>query len=346
MFRDWESFSSRKGASIPDLSFGSTHIPVTIDPPEHHTFRKYLGPWFSLEAMRAREPEMRTAVRELVEGLAAKGEWDFVPDMADVMPGMVVLNILGMDPSRRVAFLAAMERGMKNQGTDDDALKQHMREDSAWIQEQLRLEIEQRRETKGEDMFSYLVHEPMPDGRVLTDAQIVDIVIVLLLAGFHTTSGALAAMLVHLQRNPDQRAYLQANRDKISRAIEEIIRVYSPATAMARTVTKDMDFAGVHLKKDDKILGFIMAANHDESKFPEAENVDFDRRDKGSIAFGWGVHRCLGIHMARVLLRIEVETLLDVIPDFVIDLDRVRLSDHMGIGYVHESVPAHLARGG
>jgi cytochrome P450 len=340
VFQNYETFTSRHGAAVPDLSFGTTHIPVTLDPPEHHVFRRYLNPWFELESVSKREPEMRVILRGVLEELAARGEWDFVADLAEVMPGTMVL---GMPVERRTTFLRAMERGMRNQGTTDPVLLEQMDRDNAWIQNEMRSQIADRRATPKDDLISYLAHEPVA-GEYLTDQQILDVVMVLLLAGFHTTSGALAAMLVHLERYPGQRAELQANPARIPAAIEEIVRVYAGATSMARTVTRDVEFGGVQMAAGDKVLGLIFAADRDPGKFTDAATVDFDRKEKGSVAFGWGVHRCLGIHIARLILRLELEMLFEVIPDYRIDLERTELADTLGIGYVHKRVTGYLPR--
>ncbi len=341
-FRDYETFSSASGATIPDLSFGTTHIPVTIDPPDLLMYRRFLTVVFSKEAISKLEAEVRPMLRTLVEGLAAKGTWDFVPDMADVVPGTVMLMMLGVDPDRRDQFSHAMERGMNHQGTDDEATLAQMAEDRVWLAQQIQAEIDQRRLAPRDDLFSYLVREPLVGDRHLTDREILDIVMVLFVAGFHTTSGALAAVLVYLAKNPAQRDRLMQDRSVIPQAIEEIIRVFAPATGMARTLTKDVEFGGVQMSRGDKALLLIHAADLDPRKFENPETVDFDRDERGSVAFGWGMHRCLGIHLARLLLRLEVETLFDVIPGYEVDLDKVKLSDALGIGYVHESVPGRL----
>lgn len=343
VFQNYETFTSRHSAAVPDLSFGTTHLPVTLDPPEHHVFRRYLNPWFELESVRKREPEMRVILRRVLADLAARGEWDFVTDLAEVMPGTMVLSMLGVPVERRSAFLRAMERGMRNQGTSDPGLLEQMDSDNAWIQSELRTEIADRRAAPRDDLFSYLAREPV-GGEHLTDEQILDVVMVLVLAGFHTTSGALAAMLVHLERYPEQRAALQANPARIPAAIEEIVRVYAGATSMARTVTTDTELGGVRMAAGDKVLGLIFAADRDPGKFTDAATVDFDRKEKGSVAFGWGVHRCLGIHIARLILRLELEMLFEIIPDYRIDLDRTELASTLGIGYVHDRVTGYVPR--
>lgn len=341
-FRDFESFSSKNGASIPALSFGSTHIPTSLDPPEHQIFRRLLTPWFSQSAISRREPWIREMVAGLVRELAERGSWDFVPDLADITPGTVTLTILGMDPARQGEFLAAMARGMANQGTTDVDLLAEMARDKEWLVGQILGEAAARRAEPRDDLMSVLANEELPGGGKITDAQLVDIVMVLLLAGFHTTSGALSALLVHLERDPALRQRLQAEPERIPDAIEEIVRLYAPATGMARQVTHDREFGGVRMRRGDMAFMLIMAASRDPRQFAEPDELDLDRKTGKSVAFGWGVHRCLGLHLARALLRIEVELIFELLPDYQIDLDRVRLSDTMGIGYLHESVPARL----
>lgn len=341
-FRDYESFSSRNGASIPALSFGSTHIPTSMDPPEHAIYRRILTHWFSRSAISKREPWIREMVRGTVERLAGQGEWDFVPDLADITPGTVTLTILGMDPERQGEFLAAMARGISSQGTTDQALLEEMERDKQWLVDQILSEAADRRLAPRDDLMSVLANERLPDGRTITDTQIIDIVMVLLLAGFHTTSGALSALLVDLERNPGTRALLMERPERIPGAIEEIVRLYAPATGMARQVTRDMEFGGVRMRKGDMAFMLISAAGRDPRQFADPDRMNVDRDNGKSVAFGWGVHRCLGLHLARTLLRAEMEAIFELMPDYEIDLERVRLSDSMGIGYVHESVPARL----
>jgi cytochrome P450 len=165
----------------------------------------------------------------------------------------------------------------------------------------------------------------------------------LVLAGFHTTSAAFAAMMVHLAEHPEQRDWLQEDRSRIPGAIEEIIRVFSPATAEGRLVTHDIEVDGETLNEGDMVLLNIAAANKDPRRFENPLEVDFTRDNTRAISFGWGVHRCLGQHLAKALLRTEIEAVLDLMPDFEVDLAHVVRSDAMGVGYVHDTVPARRA---
>jgi cytochrome P450 len=187
-----------------------------------------------------------------------------------------------------------------------------------------------------------LATQPVAGGNLLTDEELTDTVVLLLLAGFHTTSGAFTSVLMHFEQHPEMRRQLEQDRDLIPDLIEEIVRIYSPATAHARRVTNDVEFGGVQMHKGDWTLFVNMAANLDPDAFDDPESIVLDRNRAKSTAFGWGVHRCLGLHLARAILRLEIEALFDLIPDYRIETDKVVRSTHMGQGYFYSSMPAHL----
>ncbi|RMB83739.1 cytochrome P450 [Streptomyces shenzhenensis] len=340
---DYERFTSRFGPAIPANPFGTRHIPVGLDPPLHTTYRRVLNSWFSKAEVVRREPELKTLVDEIVQDLAERGSWDFVADLADVVPGAVTLGILGWDRSRRLELLEVMARGLKNAASTDPDVVARNAEGNRWIREQILAEARDRRVNPRADLMTVLSTEPIADGVPMTDEEISDTVVFLLLAGFHTTSGALTALLVQMARQPDLRARLEQDRSLIPDAIEEVIRIFAPITALARRATEDTKLGGVAMKEGDWTLFVNVAANHDPAAFPEPETVDLGRNRAKSVAFGWGIHRCMGLHLARTILRLEVEAVFDLLPGHVIDLAGTRRARHLGIGYFYETVPAHLA---
>lgn len=341
-FRDFKTFSSKKGAAIPALSLGGDHIPVSLDPPLHAAYRKILNPWFTMEAIKEREDEIQEFVRDTVRQLAENGSWDFVTDIGDVIPGTVVLGIIGMDASRRAEFLERMALGMSNQGTSDPDIIAQVKKDKAWLDSEILDCMRARREKPEDDLMTVLANDPLGDGTELDDHQMLGVVMLLILAGFNTTSGAFAAMMVYLSEHPDQRRKLAEDPSLIPAAIEEIIRVYSPATAEGRFVTQDVEVGGETLNAGDFVLLNIASANKDPRMFENPLEVDFERNNTRSIAFGWGVHRCLGMQLARLLLRTEVEAVMEFMPEYELDVEGVKRSDAMGVGYVHEFVPARM----
>jgi cytochrome P450 len=257
----------------------------------------------------------------------------------------VTLGILGWDPARRLELLQVMTAGLRNQSSKDPAIIEQNAEGNRWIRAQILAEAADRRDHPRDDLMTVLATEAIAGGKKLTDEEVCDTVVLLLLAGFHTTSGALTSLLVHLDSHPDVRQRLEQNRELIPNAIEEIVRIYSPATAHARMVTEDTEFGGVAMRKGDWTLFVNMSANHDPAAFGHPEEVDIDRERSKSVAFGWGVHRCLGLHLARLILRIEVEAVFDLLTGYIIDPEHTVRSGHMGIGYFYLSVPASLPAG-
>jgi cytochrome P450 len=343
-FRDHETYSSASGVTIPDLAFGTTHLPITTDPPELLQYRRFLTERLSKEAIARHEAELKRIITGMVAALAERGSWDFVADMGSIVPGVVTLTLLGLPASRRVEFSTAMARGMEHAGTNDPELAAQIERDRIWMTDQIAVEISRRRGAPADDLFSHLVHGRRPDGRQLSDAEIVDIAMNLLIGGFHTTNSALASCVVELQRRPDLRHRLIADPSLIDAFVEEIVRVYAPATGMARTVTRDHEVDGTTVRAGEKVYLFIMAANRDPGQFRHPDVVDIDRDTRGgrSLAWGWGVHRCIGIHLARMILRLELQAILELMPGYTIDLAATRLSHEIGISYMHAAMPASL----
>jgi cytochrome P450 len=342
---DYATFSSTSGPAIPANPFGTRHIPVAFDPPDHALYRKVLNEWYSRAEINRREPQIKAMVQEIVQGLADQGRWDFVSDLGNISPGAVTLGILGWDPKQQRELTDVMTESMRNQASQDPAVQAENAQRNVWFREQILREANEHRVSPRDDLMTVLANEPIVGGKQLTDEELTDMVVLLLLAGFHTTSGAFTSLLVHLEQNPEVKARLDENRELIPQAIEEIIRIYSPAMAHARRVTGDTEFGGVAMKEGDWTLFVNMSANHDADAFPDPLSVDLDRNRAKSVAFGWGVHRCLGLHLARLILRIEVETCLDLLRGYTIDLDSLVLSTNMGTGYYYLSVPAQLPTG-
>jgi cytochrome P450 len=343
---DYATFSSTSGPAIPANPFGTRHIPVAFDPPDHALYRKVLNIWYSKAEIARREPQIKAMVEEIVRGLAERDSWDFVSDLGNVSPGAVTLGILGWDPTQQRELFDVMTESMRNQANPDPEVQAENGRRNLWFREQIMREANEHRVgPRRDDLMSVLANDPIIDGKPLTDEELTDMVVLLILAGFHTTSGAFTSLLVHMEEHPEVRTRLDENRELIPQAIEEIIRIYSPAMAHARRVTGDTEFGGVAMKKDDWTLFVNMAAYHDPEAFPDPLEVDLDRNRAKSMAFGWGVHRCLGLHLARLILRIEVEACLDLLRGYTIDLDRAVLSTNMGTGYYYLSLPASLPKG-
>ena len=150
------------------------------------------------------------------------------------------------------------------------------------------------------------------------DVDVVDIMVTLTLGSLDTIRSQLGWQMWHLGRNAEDRARLVAEPELIPTAVEEFLRAY-PIVSMARKVTRDVDFHGCPMKKDDMVLLTIQAATRDPRVFPDAEQVQIDRSPNRHIAFGASEHRCIGSHLARAELRLAIEEWLRLIPEFEVD---------------------------
>jgi cytochrome P450 len=172
-------------------------------------------------------------------------------------------------------------------------------------------------ENPRDDLTTFLINAELR-GRKLQASHIVGTMMLLLIAGIGTTWSAIGASLWHLARNPEDRKRLVAEPRLLPIAVEEFLRAYAPVT-MARLVRQDMYFGGVDMKADDWILLSFPAANRDPAKFDRAYDVIIDRQINQHAAFGLGIHRCLGSHLARMELRVALQAWLERIPDFSLD---------------------------
>jgi cytochrome P450 len=179
------------------------------------------------------------------------------------------------------------------------------------------------------DLASFLMHATFDD-RPLTDAEILDMLTVLVLAGLDTTRAELGYMFRHLASNPAHRRALIENPDLIPSAVDEVLRYYTIIFGDGRKVTRDIEFHGVQLKQGDMVYGLVSAANRDPRAYEQAGEFLPDRKRNNHMGFASGPHRCLGQHLARREMQIAVEEWLKVIPDFRIAADEGALLERGG----------------
>jgi cytochrome P450 len=178
--------------------------------------------------------------------------------------------------------------------------------------------IEQHRQRDTDDVISHLLEARLPDGRTLRSDEILGVCILLLLAGIDTTWSAIGSALHHLATHPAHQHRLRAEPELIHTATEEFLRAFAPVT-MAREVLHDTEYDRCLMRAGDRVLLPFPAANRDPDAFDDPEEVILDRRVNRHFAFGVGIHRCLGSNLARMELRVAIQTWLDRIPDFELD---------------------------
>lgn len=296
-------------------------VPTQIDEPDHITYRRIVNAWFSPRAVDRAQPEIRGICRALVQKVAPAGR-DFVADFALRYPTAMFLRFIGLDTADTDQFVAWVEdffggfsgdpAGLEPMARALDGIRQY------WI-----TVLDQRRgepALRDGDLASHLLHARF-SGPPLTDAEILDMLTVLVLAGLDTTRGQLGYLFRHLATHPDDRAALIADPRLIPSAVEESLRFYTIIFGDGRKVTRDVEFHGARLKKGDMVYGLVSGANRDPRAYERAGEFILDRKHNHHFGFAGGPHRCLGAHLARREMQIGVEEWLRLIPDFRVATD-------------------------
>ena len=312
---DTERFSSRSiimsNFRPPrDLAPVGGSPPISSDPPFHHDARKLLLSAFNKVEVTKQEPTTRAFCHSLIDAFAGQDVVDAACDYAQHIPVRVIAAMLGFPPEDGPQFrdfVADLLEGINL--PPDERIERVSR-----LFDYLLVQVHDHLGNPREDLTSYLIDAELY-GQKLSPDHVVGAMALLLIAGIDTTWSAIGASLWHLAKTPADRQRLVAERGLLPTSIEEFLRAYAPVT-MARLVKQDMHWHGVDMKAEDWILLSFPAANRDPAQFDRAGEVIIDRAVNRHAAFGLGIHRCLGSHLARMELRVALDVWLDRIPDF------------------------------
>ena len=308
---------------------------MQIDGAAHRQYRRLLDPLFAPRAVARLEQHVRRLADELIDTFAEKGEVEFYEEFCVPLPCTIFLELLGL-PLDDLDFLLWFKNGVIRPDDDD-----HRSEASARMVEYL-YQVLDEREAEGaprDDLIGGFMSAEV-DGQRLTREEVMNIVFVLVFAGLDTVSASLSCFVAWFARHPEQRRRVIDEPALLPHAIEELLRYESPVPAIARFATVDFELGGEQIRAGDSLNLLLCVANLDPSAVPEPLTVDFDRPTKSHIDFGTGVHRCLGSHLARMELRIALQTLHDRIPDYAIDAARPPV--YHNDGGVRTVDPLHL----
>jgi cytochrome P450 len=310
---DTEHFSSRRIVVRETRPPLFSLPPITSDPPDHRPARMLLLRPFAHDAIRHHEPRTRDICRELLGLFAAKAGCDGAVDYAQEIPLRVIAHMLGIPQTEGARFRKWIHEILELGITDQAALLRATEEMNVYFSKK----IEDRRAAPGDDLISYLIGARI-EGRPLEQQHIVGTLRLLLIAGIDTTWSAIGSCLWHLAQHPDDRRRLAAEPDLMASAVEEFLRAYSPVT-VAREVVKDTEVGGCPFKQGQMVLLPFPAANRDPAMFDHADRVVIDRKANRHLAFGVGIHRCIGSNLARMEIAVALEEWLAVIPEFHLD---------------------------
>jgi len=314
---DTEHFSSRYVVVREDRSKipPGAAPPITSDPPAHRSAKLILLPPFTPDAVKCYEPVVRQLCRSLIDRFITKKTCDGAVDYAQEIPARVIAMMLGVPQDHGDQFRTWIHEILEV-GITDLAVLQRAREETARY---FAAEIAKRRASPDDGLISYLVGVRI-EGRALSDAQIIDTARLLLIAGIDTTWSAIGSCIWHLARYPDDSRRLASDPGLMPSAVEEFLRAYAPVT-MAREVVKEVEINGCRFKPGEMVLLSFPAANRDPAVFEGADRVVIDRAKNRHVAFGLGIHRCVGSNLARMEIAVALEEWLKLIPEFWLDPD-------------------------
>jgi cytochrome P450 len=286
--------------------------PISSDPPFHHDARKLLLPAFTKTAVTRQEPGTRRFCHSLIDAFAGQDVVDAARDYAQHIPVRVIADMLGFPPEDGPQFRTFVEDLLEGINLPPDERIERVSRLFDYLLAQVNDHLEYQRD----DLTSYLINAELY-GRKLDPSHVVGTMALLLIAGIDTTWSAIGASLWHLAKTPGDRMRLAAEPGLLPTAIEEFLRAFAPVT-MARLVRDDVHWRGVDMKADDWILLSFPAANRDPAQFDRAGEVVIDREVNRHAAFGLGIHRCLGSHLARMELRVALQVWLERIGEFTL----------------------------
>jgi cytochrome P450 len=313
--RHSELFSSDMDA----ISIGNVRplIPLQIDPPDHVKYRRLLDPLFAPKQVALLENDVRKLSNQLIDDFIDNGECEFNTAFAIPLPCTVFLRLLGLPLEDLDLFLEFKNNIIRPGAEDQQEFERIQAETGQRIYAYFDKVLDERERQPRDDLMSGFLESEV-DGHRLTREDILDICYLFLLAGLDTVTASVGCMVGYLASHPDQRKRLVDDPSLIPAAVEELLRWETPVPGVPRVVKEDVELAGERLEAGERVTVLVGSANIDGSEFPEPDKVDFSRQANRHLAFGGGVHRCLGSHLARLELRVALEQLHERIPDYTI----------------------------
>ena len=308
-------------AAILERGWPQVDTLLTADPPVHTRFRKLVNLAFSMPRVNALEASIRVKINDLIDKFIDQGECEFVADFCVPLPVQVICEQLGFALSEQAnvkRWSDAFADRLGHMITKEREIE--CAHEVVEFQQAVKAKVDLRREAPMDDLLSDIVNARIEGEPALEDAEILSIAQQLMVAGNETTTHAVAGGLVHLINAPDQAAKLRANPKLIGNMIEEVLRLDTPTAGMWRVVTRDATLGDHIFKRGTMVMLRYAAANRDPAKYPDPDRFDVERKNaRTHLAFGKGIHMCVGNMLSRKEMTVAFETLLERLDDIQLE---------------------------
>ncbi len=289
---------------------------VVSDPPAHTRLRRPAAGAFRQQRIISMGDRIRALVDDILAAFVREGRQEVIAHLAYVLPATVIAEMLGAPAEDRERFrswsdelaLVAFGTGGEVRGDRHQRALRGLEEMEGYF----RRLVGERRRRPADDMLSTMMLGA--DGDALSDDELVGMCTLLLFAGHETTTNAIANGLLALLRHPDQLERLRREPEGINVAVEELLRYDGPIKVLQRWVAEDLELRGHAIRAGERVFLILAGANHDPKVFPEPHRLDLTRRPNPHLAFGKGVHACIGAHLARIETRIAIEQIVTTLP--------------------------------
>ncbi len=300
---------------VPKIAFTGRRPPLHLDPPDHTPYRRTINRFFTDAKINALEKPVRDIVNNLLKPILEKGECNFCTDFTNKLPGFVFSEFFNLSPELGLqireatyGFTVAVQNG------DGEGMKAS----SLYLYEIARDIIKSRKEhpLNVKDDLTAALLKTKHEGKFLPDEMILGTIRQMIVVGMVAPSVFIGCIMVHLAENKDVQHLLRHNKALIPAAVEEYLRLFTPYKGFARTANKDVEIGGRLIKKDEPIALVYSSVNRDESVFPDGDTFILNRPNiHQHLAFGAGPHYCAGAPLARLMLRIVLEEVLEKTSD-------------------------------
>jgi cytochrome P450 len=338
-FRDFKTFTNGNLVALEANAEASLPYPAFIntDPPHHTEVRRLLSPLMTPEALAPLEIYIRERTQQLMAPHLPTGKIDFVADLACYLPMDVIATLSGVPPEDRDAVRGWADdlilREDKQEGLSQRNIDGYMNM-AKYFEEFV---VKYADNPGGYGMLATIL-KAEKDG-VMSHPEVIGALVLLAIAGNETTTKLIGNIAYRLWQHPEQRRLLIDEPHRIPDAVEEVLRIDGSSQIIARRVAKDVEIKGKKLKAGDKAGLCISSANRDSPHCPMAENLDITKATRNHMAFGYGLHSCLGAALARLEAKVVLEEIMRTMPDYEIDEAGLVMAHNPNVrGYIH--IPA------